>query len=83
MSDLHKSTATDQIARKGLLALGAAIAEATSAEFAIRVTDYLGTIAGSAGCDPETAELLSDLILVIQPPAPPQRKFQLIQGGAA
>jgi hypothetical protein len=67
-----------------LLALGAAIAEATSAEFAIRVTDYLGTIAGSAGCDAETSDLLADLILVIQPPAStPQRKFTVIQGGAA
>jgi hypothetical protein len=47
------------------------------------VTDYLAEIAASAGCDAETAELLADLILVIQPPAPPQRKFSVIQGGAA
>jgi hypothetical protein len=48
------------------------------------VTDYLADIANSAGCDAETADLLADLITVIQPPAStPQRKFQLIQGGAA
>jgi hypothetical protein len=45
--------------------------------------DYLARISGSDGCDAETAELLADLISVIQPPAPPQRKFQVIQGGAA
>jgi hypothetical protein len=47
------------------------------------VTDYLADIAGSDGCDTETADLLSDLILVIKPPAPPQRKFSVIQGGVA
>jgi hypothetical protein len=49
------------------------------------MTDYLSKIAGGNGCDAETAELLADLISVIQPPAPsPQlRKFEVIQGGAA
>jgi hypothetical protein len=47
------------------------------------MTDYLADIAGSNGCDAETAELLADLIRVIQPPAPPQRKFGVIQGGIA
>ena len=83
MSTLHESTANDTVARKGLLTLGAAIAEATSAEFAINVTNYLSKIAGSDGCDPETAELLGDLIRVIEPPAPPQRKFTVINGGIA
>ena len=45
--------------------------------------DYLAKIAGSNGCDAETAELLGDLINVIQPPAPPQRKFTVIKGGVA
>jgi hypothetical protein len=40
-------------------------------------------IAGGNACDAETAELLGDLISVIQPPAPPQRKLTLIRGGIA
>jgi hypothetical protein len=67
-----------------MLTLAAGIAEAASAEFATCLTNYLENVAGAPGCDPETAELLSDLIIVIQPPAPPQRtKFAVIQGGAA
>jgi len=73
----------DNTARKALLTFAAGIAEATTAEFAVRVTNYLADIAGSNGCDAETAELLGDLISVIQPPAPQQRKFTVINGGLA
>ena len=84
MSTTHETTASDPVARKALLTLAAGIAQATTADFALCVTDYLADIANSAGCDAETADLLADLITVIQPPAStPQRKFQLIQGGAA
>jgi hypothetical protein len=78
----HKQIASNAVA-KAMLTLAASIAEAADADFAERMINYLARIAGSNGCDAETAELLSDLILVIQPPAPPQRKFQVIQGGAA
>jgi hypothetical protein len=78
----HKQIGSNAVA-KAMLTLAAGIAEAASAEFATCLTNYLEGVAGSAGCDPETAELLADLIIVIQPPAPPQRKFAVIKGGAA
>jgi hypothetical protein len=80
----HKQIASNAVA-KAMLTFAAGIAEATTAEFAYRVTDYLADIASSDGCDPETAELLTDLINVIQPPAvsPQRRKFTVINGGAA
>ena len=79
----HKQIGSNAVA-KALLTLAASIAEAADADFADRMISYLSNIANSDGCDAETAELLSDLILVIQPPAvSPQRKFQVIQGGVA
>ena len=83
MSNAIRQTNSDNAARKALLVFAAGIAEATSPDFAVQVIEYLSNIAGSSGCDAETAELLADLISVIQPPAPPQRKFTVINGGIA
>ena len=69
MSDAVHKTNSDLAARKAILNLGAGIAEVSSREFAIGLVRYLIEIADNDGCDPETAELLWDLITVIQPPA--------------
>jgi hypothetical protein len=52
-----------------VLALAAGIAEVSSREFALGLVKYLIEIADSDGCDPETSEMLWNLIAVIQPPA--------------
>jgi hypothetical protein len=59
----------DNVARKALLTLSAAIAEASSMDFALCVTSYLAEIADGPGCDAATSELLWDMISVVQPPS--------------
>ena len=84
MSTVHKKSNNDATCRKALIALACGIAQTAPDEFGTYLADYLTNVANGGGCDAETADLLSDLVLVIRPPAPtPHRKFAVIQGGAA